>query len=460
MGRYSRDFVTFVRQYLKYDLQREIIAWWKIAKFYLPIAMVVAALFIAILVYIEPFPRQPTVLAIGQRGTLSNPLGDAFQSYFERQGLPLEIRSRSGLDAVAKDIGDPGSEINASFVVSGAGSPADYPGLVSLGNVAIAPAWLFYRGDTVQVDDPFQYYRDKQIAVGAPGTVSARLFSTLMDLNNPGTGDQPNYLKLPHVEAVEQLRAGSIDAVFIVDGFSSPVIQQMLSDPNLKLMNFPLVDAYVRRLPFLRKVTVPRGAIDIAEIRPASDIALLASSVNLLVEKDLHPVVQWSFLLAAREISLKSDNFFPAADTFPQYRDRGFPLSPIATRFYTSGVPAIFSYLPLWLAALLENVWVVLLALLLLGLPAFNKIIGFRGFASQKLLWLHFWELRYLEDELVAARTAEDMASVIEGLTLLDKKTAETWVQDDQMRHYFNLRRSINGTIQDAQKKIALLQKS
>ncbi|WP_018964027.1 hypothetical protein [Ancylobacter sp. FA202] len=459
MGRYSRDFVTFVRQYLKYDLRREIVAWWKIAKFYLPIGMVIAALFLATLVYIEPFPRQPTVLAIGQRGTLSNQLGDAFQSYFERQGLPLEIRSRSGLDAVAKDIRDPGSDINASFVVSGAGSPADYPDLVSLGNVAIAPAWLFYRGDTVQVDDPFQYYRDKQIAVGAPGTVSARLFSTLMDLNNPGTGDQPNFLKLPHMEAVEQLLAGKVDAVFIVDGFSSPLIQRLLGDPTVKLMNFALADAYVRRLPFLRKVTVPRGSIDIAEVRPDRDIALLASSANLLVEKDLHPVVQWTFLLAAREISLKSDNFFPVSDTLPQYRDRSFALSPIANRFYTSGVPAIFSYLPLWLAALLENVWVVLLALLLLGLPAFNKIVGFRGFASQKLLWLHFWELRYLEDELVAARTTDDVASVIERLTFLDRKTAETWVQDDQMRHYFNLRRSISSTIQDAQKKNAVLNK-
>lgn len=460
MGKSSRDFVTFVRQYLRYDLRRELIAWWKIAKFYLPIGLVVAALALAVLVYIEPFPRGHTVLAIGQRGTASHALGDAFQSYFKRHGLTLDISSRPGLDAVEKDIHDPGSDINASFVVSGAGSASDYPDLVSLGNVAIAPAWLFYRGDTVKVDDPFQYYRDRPIAVGAPGTVSERLFSTLMDLNNPGTGDRPNFLKLPNLEAVEQLRAGTIDALFIVDGFASPVIQQLLSDPTVKLMNFPLVDAYVRRLPFLRKVTVPRGAIDIGEVRPESDIALLASSVNLLVEKDTHPAVQWAFLLASREISLKSDNFFPVADNLPQYRDRSFPLSPIATRFYTSGVPGIFAYLPLWLAALLENVWIVLLALLLLGLPLFNKIIGYRGFASQKLLWLHFWELRYLEDELVAASTVGGVESVIERLTLLDAKTTETWVQDDQMRHYFTLRRNISSMLQDAQKKINLLQKS
>ncbi|WP_425106665.1 hypothetical protein [Ancylobacter sp.] len=460
MGSSSWDFVTFVRQYLRYDLRRELIAWWKIAKFYLPIGLVVAVLALAVLVYIEPFPRSATVLAIGQRGTLSRDLGDAFQSYFERHGLTLDIRSRAGLDAVEKDIHDPGSDINASFVVSGAGSAADYPDLVSLGNVAIAPAWLFYRGDTVKVDDPFQYYRDKPIAVGAPGTVSARLFATLMDLNNPGTGDLPNFLKLPNQEAVAQLRAGTIDALFIVDGFASPVIQQLLRDPAIKLMNFPLVDAYVRRLPFLRKVTVPRGAIDIGDVRPESDIALLASSVNLLVEKDTHPAVQWAFLLATREIALKSDNFFPVADNLPQYRDRSFPLSPIATRFYTSGVPGIFSYLPLWLAALLENVWIVLLALLLLGLPLFNKIIGYRGFASQKLLWLHFWELRYLEDELVAARTVGEVGAVMERLTQLDTKTTETWVQDDQMRHYFTLRRNISSMLQDAQKKINLLQKS
>ncbi len=453
------NILSHIKLYSKFDLAREASVWKKIGIFYLPIVLLIAVAAAAIFFYVEPFPRQHTVLATEQRGTVTDQLGDGFQSFFERNGLPLQIESRTGLDEIEKDLRDPGSKINASFVVSGAGSPADYPGLVSLGNVAIAPLWLFYRGDAISVDDPFEYYRDKPIAIGAPGTVSQKLFKTLMELNNPGTGDKPNFLKLPHAEAADQLLAGKIDALFIVDAFSSPIVQRLLQSPDIKLMNFPLVDAYVRRLPFLQKVTVPRGGIDISEIRPPLDVAMLASGVNLLVEKDVHPTVQWAFLLAAREINLKTSNFFPSAGNLPQYKDRGFPLSPVATRFYTSGVPGFFGYLPFWLASLLENVWVVLFALFLLALPIFKKIVGYRGFASQKLLWLHFWELRYLEDELKDSRTAADVKSVLDHLRRLDDQVAATWVVDDQMRHYFNLRRCVASAIQDADKRIAALEK-
>ncbi len=455
----SMNILLNLKRYRQYDLAREISVWRTVGGFYLSIAAVIVFAAIVFLFCVQPFPWHETLLATGQRGTVTDQLGEAFKASFERHGLTLQTEGRTGLDEIEKDLRDPGSRINASFVVSGAGSPADHPGLVSLGNVAIAPLWLFYRGDTISVDDPFEYYRDKPIAIGAPGTVSQKLFKTLMEINNPGTGDKQNFLKLPHSAAAEQLLAGKIDALFIVDGFSSAIVQQLLHSRDIKLMNFPLVEAYARQLPYLQKVTVPRGSIEISEIRPQSDIAMLASGVNLLVEQNVHPTVQWAFLLAARDINLKTNSFFPSAGNLPQYKDRGFPLSPVATRFYTSGVPSFFGYLPFWLASLLENVWVVLVALFLLALPIVNKIVGYRGFPSQKLLWLHFWELRYLEDELKASRTAAQAKAVLDSLNDLDNRVATTWVVDDQMRHYFNLRRCVGSTVQDAAKIISALEK-
>ncbi|HWJ73790.1 MAG TPA: TAXI family TRAP transporter solute-binding subunit [Kaistia sp.] len=449
--------LSHFKLYLKHDLKRELYVWSHIARYYWPLAAVVTLAAVIAFIYVQPFPRQETVLAVGQRGSMSEQLGEAFKASFEREGLPFSIDRRMGLDEVEKDLRDPASRVNASFVVSGAGSPADYPGLVSLGNVAIAPLWLFYRGDTLNVDDPFQYFSDKQIAVGAPGTVTRKLFTTLMELNNPNTGDKANFLKLPSEAAADALLAGTIDAQFVVDGYGSPIVQKLLHSPDIKLVNFPLVDAYVRQLPFLQKVTVPRGAIDIGDVRPESDIAMLASSVNLLVESDVHPTVQWAFLLAAREINLTSANFFPSIGALPQYKDRGFPLSEVAARFYTTGVPALFRSLPFRLAAILENVWVILFAVFLLVLPILKRILGYRGFASQKFLWLHFWELRYLEDELKASRTADEVSVALSSLRHLDDAAATTWVDQDQMRHYFNLRRCISGTIQDAEKKISAL---
>lgn len=453
-----KSLLAYIRMYARHDLAREISTLSRISIYYVPVAAALALAALAVLFYINPMPGRATYLATGQRDTLTDKLGEAFQAYFQRQGLSLQVENRMGLNEIEKELRDPKSRINASFVISGAGSPAAYPDLVSLGNVALAPLWLFYRGDPVAADDPFQEIKDKVVAVGAPGTVSQKLFATLMEMNNPGTGDRPNFLKLPHEEAVERLLAGQIDALFIVDGFRSTLVQKLLNAPQIQLMNFPLADAYARRLPFLQKVTVPRGALDIAEIRPRADVALLASGVNLLVEKDTHPTVQWAFLMAARDTNLKTNNFFPAADTLPRYKDQGFPLSPVGLRFYTTGVPAFFSYLPFWLAAMVENVWVVLLALFLLALPAFKKLFGYRSFASQRLLWLHFWELRYLEDELGAAGTTGQVDVVIAGLQQLDHTVATTWVADDQLRHYFNLRRTISGTLQDARKKRSTLE--
>ncbi len=453
----SRTILAQLRLYLRHDLAREMYVWGQIARFYWPMVAVVTLAAVVAFFYVQPFPRQETVLAVGQTGSMTEQLGEAFKASFERDGLSLSIDQRMGLDEVERDLRDPASRVNASFVVSGAGSPADYPGLVSLGNVAIAPLWLFYRGDTLNVDDPFQYFSDKRIAVGAAGTRTRKMFTTLMELNNPQTGDKPNFLKLPYAAAADQLLAGTIDAVFIVDGYGSPIVQKLLRSPDIKLMNFPLVDAYVRQLPFLQKVIVPRGAIDIGSIKPEADIAMLASGVNLLVESDVHPTVQWAFLLAAREINLTTSNFFPSVGNLPQYKDRGFPLSDVATRFYTTGVPALFRSMPFWLASILENVWIILLALFLLALPIIKRLVGYRSFASQKFLWVHFWELRYLEDELKVSGNAKDVEAVLGSLRHLDQAVATTWVAEDQMRHYFNLRRCISSTVQDAEKKISAL---
>ncbi len=202
-------------------------------------------------------------------------------------------------------------------------------------------------------------------------------------------------------------------------------------------------------------MVVPRASIDIDDIRPAVDITLLASSVNLLIQKDVHPAIQWAFLLAADEFNLTTDHFFNSAGKFPDYKDKSFLLSPIANRFYTSGQPDLFNYFPIWLAALLENMWFWLLAFFLVILPIIYKATGLRSFSSQKLLWKHFWVLRYLEDELKGAATKQAIETIIIRIEDLDSLVSNTWVEDKDLRHYYNLSRCIASTLSDARNKLA-----
>ena len=448
------SIASFISNYTRYDLKRESVAWWKVIKYYSPAALIVCVAALTALLVIKPFPNQQTYLAIGQSGSMADQTGRAFAAYFNQHGLNLSIQNTSGLDSGLQNLDSDSSKINASFVTSGSANREHYPDLVSLGSVQIAPLWLFYRGDKIDTDDPFEFYKDKLISIGAEGTVTNKLFNRLMELNNPGTGNKSNFLQLTHAEAAQALSNGKIEAMFVVDGFNSSIIQSLLSDPSIKLMNFPLADAYVRKLPFLQKVVVPRASIDIDKIRPQSDVTLLASSVNLLIEKDLHPAIQWAFLLAAQEVNLKTEQFFTSASDYPKYKDKSFPLSSVAARFYTSGTPALFNYLPLWLAALVENIWVELLALFLVVLPLAKKALGFRSFASKKLLWQHFWELRYLEDEVANSKNRDALEEAIQRLKNLEATVVETWVEDQDMRHYYNLTRCISTSIQAARKQL------
>ena len=448
------SITIFIRNYVRYDLKRELAAWLKIGQYYLPVIIVAAIGIGSALFFIKPFPDKNTYLAMGQSGSLSDQTGREFAEYFKQRGLELKIQNLAGLETGLQQLDSDSSKINASFVTSGTATRGHHPNLVSLGSVQIAPLWLFYRGARIKTNDPFAFYKDKLISIGAEGTVTNKLFLRLMELNNPGTGVQKNFLQLTHADAAEQLRNGKIDAMFLVDGYNSTVVQSLLNDPNIRLMDFPLADAYVKKLPFLQKLLVPHASISIAQDRPQADITLLGSSVNLLVENNLHPAIQWAFLLAAKDANLKTDHFFSSSAAYPKYQDKSFPLSDVADRFYTTGTPALFNYLPLWLAALIENIWVELVAFFLVILPILKKVFGFRTFTSKRLLARLFWELRYLEDEALNCKSKSELEQVIARLQELEATAAATWIEDQDLRFYFNLSKGVSSSIQAVKKQM------
>src|SRR5262249_39842137 len=47
-------------------------------------------------------------------------------------------------------------------------------------------------------------------------------------------------------------------------------------------------DAFVALYPFLNKVIVPRGVMDLARDQPPADVSLIATKTSLVVREDLH----------------------------------------------------------------------------------------------------------------------------------------------------------------------------
>jgi len=190
---------------------------------------------------------------------------------------------------------------------------------------------------------------------------------------------------------------------------------------------------------------------------PAKDIVLLGSTTNLLVEKSTHPAIQWAFMLASVEASRYSEDFFSKPGAFPKYVDLSFPLSPVAKRYYSKGVPVIFDYLPLWLASVIDNLWVVILTLFAVVYPIYKWIMGIRSKPSKQFMFRHFNALRELDEDVAKIKTREDANKLSERLMYLSNLNSYQWLSMEEVRFYFNLKNAVQSVDKNLSQKIAEL---
>jgi TRAP-type uncharacterized transport system substrate-binding protein len=461
MSKYAETQITHLRRYFARDFRREANTFkWMIwyYGFFLSTLLILA---IVVVIQVRPLPPLHTYLATGQQDSSYQTLAQDFQAAFAGHGLKLELITTKGLQVGLQDLNSDLSQVNASFVVAGAGNATDFEHLVSLGSVQVSPIWLFYRGKETRVDDPFAYFSKQRFAVGQTGTVTNQLFHKLREISHPGAEKVEldlSFRQYAHAEAADKLIKGSLDAMLIVDSFESKTVQKLLLQPDIQIYNFALADAYIKKLPMLEKVVVPRGSIDIATIRPNRDITLLASNINLLVESKVHPAVQWAFIKAARDLNSSRSTFFHRPGHFPIYLDKTFPLSETAKRYYTSGVPAVFGHLPLWAATLVDTLWIAVLTLIVVVLPLAIKIFGLRSFNSKKVIADLFKSLRDLEEDIREARTATAARQALDKVLIVESQMKDTWMEVRDVRFFFIIKKVIEDIKKSALVRLSLLE--
>ncbi len=447
---YKLNFFTNAIRYFNRYFKRETLAWMRVAIYYAVFTPFLIAGIVGLVMYVKPVGPKTASLAIGQAGSSYGLLAEQYQSIFTSYGLKLDLINTEGLSDGVKALDDPKSVVNASFVTAGFATGKQYPNLVSLGSVQYAPIWLFYKGEKITVDDPFEYFSSKKIGIGLPNTNANKIFRQLLEANQKNALASKSLYELPHVEAAQQLQLGKLDAVFIVDSFNAPVVQSLLKDSDVKIMSFNLADAYVKKFKFLQKLIVPKGSYDLENIKPNEDIVLLSSTTNLLIEKDTHPALQWAFMMAANETGKYTEDFFSQAGAFPKYIDLSFPLSPIAKRFYSQGTPVFFDYLPLWLGSLLDNIWVLILAFVALIYPMFKWLMGVRYYPSKKYLYRNFIALRDLDEDISKVSNKEEAQALLSRLNSLNMVNNAQWLGEAEARFYFTQK----GIIQPMQKRL------
>jgi len=358
-----------------------------------PAAILLAA---AIIIFTTLPPRTVT-MATGAPGGANHELGLRYSEILARSGVRLRLVNTTGsLDNLAR-LRDPRSGVQVGFTQGGTTTKAESPNVESLGTVFFEPMWLFYRS---AIGHDIQAFRGARVSVGPEGSggrvLALGILGRLKVDSVVGT-----LVGLPPEEAADKLTAGEIDIAFIVSGWDSPVVRRLMEANGIAVASAPRPDALVALYPFLNKVVLPAGVADLAANRPPADTVLLAPKASLAVRGDLHSAIQYLLLTAAVEIH-SPPGIFQRAGQFPAAESGDLPLSEEAQRFYKNGRPVLQTYLPFWMAALVERLLVVFIPALVLLYPAFALLPRAYDWLMQSKIQRLYDEMRSIERELAS----------------------------------------------------------
>ena len=355
--------------------------------------------------FIQPSPPSTLVISTGGEGGAYQRFGAFYKDVLARHGVTLVERPSAGSIDNLSRLRDPQQLVDVAFVHGGSARVQEDDALYSLGNLYHEPLWIFYReglggfGTLTRIAD----LKGKRVAIGGEGSGTLYLARELLFINQI---DEKNTRLLPQggLGLVQAFADQRIDAAFIVGPTASAAVWTLLHTPGVKLMNLAHAEAYTRQFPYLNKLVLPRGAIDMATDQPRTDIELLAPMATLVVREDTHPALI-DLLMQALSEAHGGPGTFQRAGDFPRPGVTGgadFPLSPEAQRYYKAGMPWLQRYLPFWAATLVDRMVVLLIPLFAVLIPVMKLAPGLYNWRVKSRIYKRYGELKFLEADLEA----------------------------------------------------------
>jgi TRAP-type uncharacterized transport system substrate-binding protein len=389
---------------------------------------------------LHPTPPRSVTMAIDPEGSFTAELGKRYRELLAQSGIELKLVSTAGaVDSMAR-LRDPKSDIGIAIVPAGMSDQQQSPGLVSLGSLYYEPIWLFYRGKVLEKPEQI---RGLRISIGPEGSAGRALSLELLERAGELHQETATLLPLPPSEAAAKLLSGEIDAAFRVDAWETPAVRELLRAKEINLWNYRRADALVVLYPYLSKVVLPAGVVDLAKDRPPSDIVLIALKASLVVRRDLHPAIQYLLLDAASRIHSGPGGFHTAGQ-FPAPESIDLPLSTYARQYYRTGPPLLQRYLPFWLGVLIQQVLVLLIPVLGVLYPLLRGLPSLITWIETRRVYKLYYELQLLEQELATASSGEARKDFIERLNLMEDRVTDLWVRPSLRPHLYNLRLHIS----------------
>jgi len=372
----------------------------------LPLVLILIAGFWGASRFIRPAPPDTLVISSGGEGGAYQRFAASYADFLGRYGVKVvEQTSGGSLDNLAR-LRNPDQTVDAGFFQGGTGEPLAGDTLFSLGAFYYEPLWIFYRDGALPLApkgarlDQIRQLKGKRIAIGGPGSGTRHLALALLYANGIDAGNT-TLIDKGGLGLVESFDKGEIDAAFVVGPTQSAAVWSLLFADGVRLMSLTHADAYTRQMPYLAKIILPRGAVDLSRDIPPADVTLVASTATVLVREDTHPALVDLLMQAASE-SHGGPGIFQKPGDFPRATAVDFPLSREAERYYKSGKPFLQRYLPFWAATLVDRLVVMIIPVLALLVPIIKFAPSLYGWRVRSRIYRRYGELKFLEAEVEA----------------------------------------------------------
>ncbi len=386
--------------------------------------------------FVEPAPPKVITLATGSPTGAYHAFGLALRDILATNDIELKLHNSAGSDENAALLAR--GTVDIALMQGGTPLESVQGGdrLRALASLYYEPLWIFHRLDPVPTR--LAELDGKRVNRGAPGSGTRRLADELLTLNSVAS---ETFSELDTATASQALRAGKLDALFMVSGETSPEVQTLLQAPGIALMDLPRAKAYHLHRRYLSPLQLPPGAIDLANERPPTEQQLIGVTAMLVARDDLHPALVDLVLLSAPKI-VGGDGLFHSAGQFPSGLYLSIPLGKEAQRFHKRGPSFLQRFLPFWAATLIDRLIVMLIPLAALVIPLFKLFPPLYRWRVRSRIYRWYDDLQRIETRLdVGDADPNELAAAVHGLETEVKQVETPLSYADQLYH---LRTHIN----------------
>jgi len=407
----------------------------------LGVLAIFAAITTAFLIANPPPPKTITIATGAEGGTYSE-YAKRYKEFFAKRGITLNLIPTKGAQENVDLLLEPNSGIDLAFVQSGLIDPSKADNLETLGSIGYEPIWVFYRGN--DRDGSLQKFTDfaqRRVAIGEKGSGTYTEALHMLSLN--GLDERSNLVAMPTAEAVNAIEHGQIDAIFLIQGVNSGNVQRLLANPDLHLVNFVRAEAYAQNIPYLQRLIIPMGGLDLKRNFPDQNTQLIATTTELVIKEHLHPAIQMLFMQAAHEINGK-ESFFTKRGEFPAFHGSGLRESEQAALYYQKGLPFLMNHLPFWLAEFIHRTIFFLLPILIIAFPVMKYLPEFWENRMRERLNVVYTALEKLEKEITGSYDSAQQAMYLRRLDEIEQTALKIKHLRTHSREYYTLRSHIH----------------